>query len=235
MHEAAFHSSLGLTILGSEENISKISRKQMLEYRQENYIAPKMILVGVGEVDHKDFVDLAKKYFSNLKSSPEHEVLQTEAKYVGTEVKIIEENIPNLYYALAFQGPPIHSADMLTINLIQILIGNWDISMGSGKSTSSQFCSLVAHQELARSVQAFNHAYSDTSLFGIQTISNGGDEETEDLNTETAYALTKFCYKVRVEDVERGKNILKNQILSQYEGRLDSVCEEVGKYFWPNN
>jgi len=171
-----------------------------------------------------------KKYFSNLKSkSIDSFASDNHPKYVGTEIRLFDEGIPNLYMAIAFQGPPIHSADMLTINMIQILIGNWDVGMGCGKSSSSQFCHLVAHQGLARNVQAFNHAYSDTSLFGIQTISTGDDEQTEDLNSETVYAMTKFCYKVRNEDVERAKNILKNQILSQYEGRLDSVCEEVGK------
>jgi mitochondrial-processing peptidase subunit beta len=231
MHEGAFQSSLGYTILGKTENILTLKREQMLNYRDTFYTAPRMALVGVGEINHNDFVSLAKKYFSGVQSKPKNGYSDKvqEPTYIGAEVRVQEDNIPNLYHAVAFQGPSIHSADMLTINMIQLLIGNWDISMGAGKASSSQFCSLVAHQGLARNVQAFNHAYSDTSLFGIQTVSNGTDENTEDLNSETIYALTKFCYKVRDEDVIRAKNILKIQILSQYEGRLDSVCEEVGK------
>jgi len=203
----------------------------MIDYRDRYYIAPRMALIGVGEVNHDDFVNLAKKYFSGVASKPKIGFIEgpEDPKYIGTEMRVHEDNLSHLYYAIAFEGPPIHSADSIVIHMIQLLIGNWDISMGCGKYSSSQFCSLVAHQDLARSVQPFNHAYTDTSLFGIQTISSGNDEQTEFLNSETVYALTKFCYKVRDEDVARVKNTLKNHYLSLYEGRLDNICEEIGK------
>jgi len=41
--------------------------------------------------------------------------------------------------------------------------------------------------------------------------------------------MVRYCYQVRPEDLLRAKNILKNQILSLYEGRLDEICEEIGK------
>jgi mitochondrial-processing peptidase subunit beta len=60
-------------------------------------------------------------------------------------------------------------------------------------------------------------------------VGDGEDKPTDALNTEVVANMVKFCYKVSEHDLARAKNILKNQILSQYEGRLSDVCEEIGK------
>jgi processing peptidase subunit beta len=134
-----------------------------------------------------------------------------------------------LYQAIAFQGPSIHSPDILPVNIIQILLGSWDKAMGAGKHISSPLCQFIADNDLARSVTSFNHAYSDTGLFGIQTVSVGSEDKTETLNVEVMSQMTRLCYKLKEADLVRAKNILKNQILGQYEGRLDNICEEMGK------
>lgn len=227
LHESAYElSSLGRTILGPKENIKSLTRDQMLKFRHENYTGPNMSLVGVGDINHQDFVNLAKKYFSLL-SSTTPQVEKTQ--YLGSELKLWDDNIPLLYQAIGFQGPSIHSPDILTVNIIQILLGSWDMAMGAGKHISSNLCSFVADSGIARSVSAFNHAYSDTGLFGVQTVCEPDEHKTEQLNLEVMGQMTKLCYKVREDDLIRAKNVLKNQILGNYEGRLDNVCEEIGK------
>jgi mitochondrial-processing peptidase subunit beta len=164
IHQACYQqSSLGYTILGPKKNIQSLTREQMMEYRRNHYIAPKMILVGVGQVDHGMLTQLAKKYFSDLPVSSEGSLI-SEPKYIGTEVKIFDKNIPLLYQAIGFEGPSLHSADMLSVNIIQILLGSWDTSSGSGKHIHSDLCSMVAQNGWARSVSSFNHSYSDTGL-----------------------------------------------------------------------
>lgn len=227
LHESAFElSSLGRTILGSKQNIKSLTRNQMLDFRKNHYTGPNMTLVGVGDINHNDFVNLAKKYFNNLSSQT---VELEKTQYLGSELKVWDDKIPLLYQAIAFQGPPIHSAEILTVNIIQILLGSWDMAMGAGKHISSNLCSFVAEEGLARSISAFNHAYSDTGLFGVQTVCDPDEEKTESLNLEVMGQMTKLSYKVREEDLIRAKNVLKNQILANYEGRLENVCEEIGK------
>ena len=228
IHQACYQqSSLGHTILGSKKNIKNLTRDQMVEYRDTFYTAPNMILVGVGEVDHTKLTNLAKKFFSKLPSK--QVTLKSEPKYIGTEVKLFDKNIPLLYQAIGFEGPSLHSADMLSVNVLQILLGSWDISTGGGKHIHSSLCTMVAENGWARSISSFNHSYSDTGLFGVQMVSDGEDVPTESLNIEVVAHMAKFCYKIEEFDLQRAKNILKNQILSQYEGRLDDVCEEIGK------
>jgi len=236
LHEGAFQlSPLGYTILGPRENIQHLTRAQMIQYRDTFYTAPRMVLVGVGDINHQDFVGIARKYFQHLPSTPKnnYDDQMAEAQYVGGSVKVHDENIPFLYQAISFQGPPMHSPDILPMNIIQVLLGSWDKTAGSGKFIQSPLCHYVADLDLARSITSFSHAYSDTSLFGVQSVSDGTDEggegKTSMLTSRMVKEMTKFCYRVKAEDVTRAKNILKNHVVQSYEGRLDEACEDIGK------
>jgi processing peptidase subunit beta len=102
--------------------------------------------------------------------------------------------------------------------------------MGVGRHISSPFCANIAEMNLARSVTVFNHAYSDVGIFGVQLVQDEHQcEDTTTLHFFTTQSMTRLCYRVNKYELERAKNIFKNQILSQYEGRLDQVLEEVGK------
>jgi mitochondrial-processing peptidase subunit beta len=58
LHYTAYQTSpLGRTILGPEENIKSMTRDHIVNYIQANYIAPRIVVVGAGAVDHDQFVD----------------------------------------------------------------------------------------------------------------------------------------------------------------------------------
>jgi len=147
LHEAAYaYSPLGYSILGPKENIKSITKAQMQDYRNTHYIAPKMILVGVGEVNHDNLVKLGEKYFGKVPAKPIEAAYdpQENAKFVGSEVRFFDPNIPVMFSAIGFEGPPIHSSEMIAVNLMQVLLGSWDRSMGAGKYIQSHLCSVVA-------------------------------------------------------------------------------------------
>jgi len=52
---------------------------------------------------------------------------------------------------------------------------------------------------------------------------------SEKLNIEMVSQMTRLVYKISKDELERAKNVLKTQFISQYEGQLDNVCEEIGK------
>lgn len=227
LHTTAFQgSSLGFTILGPKENIQKISRQQMVNYRNAYYTAPRMVLVGTGNVDHEHLVKLGEKYFSSL-SAKEH-ATTPETRYVGSEYAMYNPELPFLHIAIGFEGPSLSSPDILTLNIIQLLLGTYDKAMGAGKHVSTAFCSKIAEKELARSVMPFNHAYSDTGLFGVHLVTDGV-KDVDTLMVETVSQMTRLCHKVNDIELERAKNLLKGQILASYEGGLNGILEEIGR------
>lgn len=227
LHATAFQgSSLGYTILGPKENIQKISRQQMVNYRSAYYTAPRMVLVGAGNVDHQQLVNLGEKYFSSLSAK---EIATTpETRYIGSEYAMYNPELPFLHIAIGFEGPSLSSPDILTLNIIQLLLGTYDKAMGAGKHVSTALCSKIAEKELARSVMPFNHAYSDTGLFGVHLVTDGV-KDVDTLMVETVSQMTRLCHKINDIELERAKNLLKGQILASYEGGLGGVLEEIGR------
>ena len=70
LHATAFQgTSLGRTILGSEENIRTLTRDQLVQYIQTQYTAPRMVVAGAGAVDHSELCSLAEEHFGGLPTS----------------------------------------------------------------------------------------------------------------------------------------------------------------------
>lgn len=94
LHGTAFMGSgLGRTILGSEANISSLTRNDLREYIDTHYLAPQMVIAGAGAVDHGELCDLADHYFGGLRSELNEEerksdaVCLDEGKFVGSDVR----------------------------------------------------------------------------------------------------------------------------------------------------
>lgn len=232
LHLTAYQgSSLGYTILGPEENIRRISRSQMLEYRNTFYTAPRMVLVGTGNVSHEKLVELGERYFSELPTQSKTNKPDTtpDAFYVGSDIHVLNPDIPLLHLTIAFEGPGLASGDNIALNLIQLMLGSYDKSMGASKYVTTPFLADMIDADLARYLAPFHHAYSDTSLFGIHSISSGVEDGTDSLMCGIVRHMSRFAYKVNSDELERAKNLLKNQVLMSYEGGLSRSVEEIGR------
>lgn len=232
LHLSAYQStSLGYTILGPEENIKSLTRNQMIEYRNTFYTAPRMVLVGAGNVSHEKMVELGKKYFEGVPSTSQtaQSDKTPEAHYIGSDVQVLNPEIPLMHGAIAFQGPGVASGDNIALSLIQIMLGSYDRSMGASKYITTPLCSAVSENEWARYLTPFSHAYSDTSLFGVHFISDGSEETSDSFMCGVVSHMTRFAYKVNPEELARAKNLLKNQVISAYEGGLSRALEEIGR------
>ena len=95
LHATAYATSgLGRTILGTEENISRLCRDDLREYVDTHYLAPSMVVAGAGDVDHAELCDLAERYFGGIRTELDEEqrsgggaVCLDEGKFVGGDVR----------------------------------------------------------------------------------------------------------------------------------------------------
>lgn len=63
LHATAFQGhSLGYSILGPLENIKTITKKDLRDYIDKNYTAPRIVLAAAGGIEHEAVVDIAEKY-----------------------------------------------------------------------------------------------------------------------------------------------------------------------------
>uniref|UniRef100_A0A7S1KL16 Mitochondrial-processing peptidase subunit beta n=1 Tax=Percolomonas cosmopolitus TaxID=63605 RepID=A0A7S1KL16_9EUKA len=229
LHERAFpKSSLGYTILGPEENIKNLTRIDMMDFRDRYYTGNRMVVAGVGNIDHEELVEIAQKKFESVPRGDSTFTDSAPAEFLGGDYIHSNDDIPLFHCCVGFEGPSIRDNDILVLNLIQLLCGHYDRSMGAGRYVSSPLCRRIAELGLARSVTPFNHAYTDRGLFGLHLVGDGG-EDTQWLLLEAVGGIVKLGHSLTQPQLARVKNLLKAQLLTQTEGNLDNVVEEVGR------
>jgi processing peptidase subunit beta len=79
---------LGRTILGPEENILSLERKDLVDYIQQHYTAPRMVIAGAGAVDHEQLCGFAAQHFGDVpKAAPAGglELAMEPARFTGSD------------------------------------------------------------------------------------------------------------------------------------------------------
>jgi len=222
---------LGRTILGPKKNILSIDRQDLSSYIKTNYTADRMVLVGAGGVDHGELVKLAEKHFSSLPVSqnpiPFGRLSPTKPTFVGSEVRIRDDEIPTANIAIAVEGVGWSSPDYFPMMVMQSIIGNWDRSLGLASLNSSRLSHIVSQHNLANSFMSFSTSYSDTGLWGIYLVSENL-LNLDDLVHFTLKEWTRMSIGPSEVEVERAKSQLKAALLLALDGST-AIAEDIGR------
>ena len=106
LHATAFQGTgLGRTILGPEENIRSLQRSDLVDYIQNHYTAPRMVIAGAGAINHEELCGLASQHFGNLPTGPKDSlaVAMDPAIFTGSDywyVTLIDRSIVFLLVSL---------------------------------------------------------------------------------------------------------------------------------------
>lgn len=229
LHATAFQgTSLGRTILGSEQNIRSLTRDQLVDYIQTQYTAPRMVVAGAGAVDHKELCDLADQHFGGLPtSSPgQVDVAMEPAVFTGSDYRVKFNSEDVGYMAVAFPTDSWTSEYAFPLMLMQLLLGSYDRASGMGANYASNLCQDVAENELCYSLNTFNTHYKDTGLFGVYAVCP--DNKVDDASWYIMNNLIRLVHSVGDEEVARAKVSLKAAMLSNLDGH-NNVAEEIGR------
>jgi processing peptidase subunit beta len=233
LHETAYMgSSLGLTILGPEENIRSITRSQLEEYIQTHYTGPRVVIAGAGGVQHDELVELSDKHFGSLAgpgSAPAGAMLAppaAPAHFVGSDIRLRDDAMPVAHVAIAMETGGWMDAHSFPISVLQQILGSWDRTSGGGATLASRMCRELSEHSGAHSATTFNTTYSDTGLFGVYFVapSHGVFPSAQTV----MYELARMTEEVTDEELQRAKQQLKTAMLMHIDGTT-AVCEDIGR------
>ncbi|XP_073149901.1 probable mitochondrial-processing peptidase subunit beta, mitochondrial [Henckelia pumila] len=230
LHATAFqYTPLGRTILGPAENIKTIGKEHLQNYITSHYTAPRLVIAAAGAVKHEDIVEQVKKLFTKLSTDPTtaSELVSKEpAIFTGSEIRMIDDDIPLAQFAVAFEGASWTDPDSIALMIMQSMLGSWNKNAGGGKHMGSELAQRVGIDEIAESMMAFNTNYKDTGLFGVHAVAK--PDCLDDLAYAIMYEITKLCYRVSEADVIRARNQLKSSLLLHIDG-TSPVAEDIGR------
>ena len=190
-----------------------------------------MVLVGTGGVEHQELVQLAEKHFSSLPVSPKPIRLGRQAhprtSFVGSEVRIRNDEIPTANIAIAVEGVGWSSPDYFPMLVMQSIFGNWDRSLGASPLLSSRLSNIISTNNLANSFMSFSTSYSDTGLWGIYLVSENL-MNLDDLVHFTLKEWSRMSIAPTDIEVERAKSQLKAGLLLGLDGTT-AIAEDIGR------
>jgi processing peptidase subunit beta len=99
LHAVAFQGTpLGRTILGPTKNIKSISRKDLVDYINDHYKGPRMVLAAAGGVDHAALINLAEAHLGSIEGMANPPAMD-DCRYTG-ERRVTRHSSPHFYISL---------------------------------------------------------------------------------------------------------------------------------------
>lgn len=196
----------------------------------DNVTPKKSLIVASGVKNHKEYVDLVKERLGELLPVPEHEYKRNPAVYIGGEYRTWTET-PQTNIMLAFESASWAETNIPVYYLMNTIIGS-GTSFSSGQPGKGLYSravtNLLQKYNYVDGVSAINAHFSDSGIFGLSI--EGPSSHSQDLMHVLLEELNRLKEPISDEELNRNKNILKMQILTQLEKQEDRL-EEIARNF----
>jgi len=226
-HQSAYRgSSLAFDILGPLENIKKISKNDIEQYVKTHYTAPRMVVSGVGDIEHGAFESIVKKNFASLPSAPVNGIRPNKgpAFFIGSDIRVRDDDMPRVHLAIGFETAGANDPDHYALMALQMMIGSHNQENSAiDQYAASDIVSTIAATGWANSIQPFNTIYSDTGIFGLYAVA--APNTLDRLGDQMIRTLVHHATHVPEQHLREAKAKLQFSLLSQYEGTEETVQE----------
>uniref|UniRef100_A0A0B7BLU0 Mitochondrial-processing peptidase subunit beta n=1 Tax=Arion vulgaris TaxID=1028688 RepID=A0A0B7BLU0_9EUPU len=228
LHSIAYQGTpLGQTVLGPSENIKSIKRSDLVNYAQNNFKGPRIVVAAAGGVNHGDLCKLAEQYFGKISYAYDSEIPDLpQTRFTGSELRVRDDFLPLAHVAIAVESCGWQNPDSLALTLASTLIGSWDRSHGGGVNHASQLARHSAQLNLAHNFQSFSTHYSDTGLWGIYFACD--KMLIDDFIYNVQHEWMRLCGGVKESEVERARNMMITNVLLHLNGSTP-VCDDIGR------
>lgn len=179
-------------------------------------------------MEHQQLLDLAQKHLSSVSRVYEEDAVPglTPCRFTGSEIRHRDDALPLAHVAIAVEGPGWANPDNVTLQVANAIIGHYDCTYGGGVHLSSPLASVAVANKLCQSFQTFNISYSDTGLLGAHFVCDA--MSIDDMVFFLQGQWMRLCTSATESEVTRGKNILRNALVSHLDGTTP-VCEDIGR------
>lgn len=219
VQEAAFQDqSIGRTILGTIQSVSKFASADLHQYRSSRYGADAMVLAAAGGVDHDSIVAMVERHFGGHGAGAASET--APAQFTGG-LRCSAKQFEQSHIALAFEGPSYGNEAFFTAQVLNGILG--------GGISSRLFQEIRENRGLCYSIYSYSWALTDTGLFGVHAAT--GEALLPELMDVLRVELDRMASDVpSPSEVARAKAQLKAGLLMSLESsgaRAEQLARQV--------
>ncbi len=150
---------LGMTILGTEENVQGFTSGQLQAYYKEYYAPETAIITITGRVDHDDCVRNIEKFFMGVVNDGIKRDLTIPVPHKG--INIYEKDLEHIYLCIGTGGVSQVDGRRYPMYVLNALMG--------GSMSSYLFQEIREQRGLVYNIYSYVSCYHDTGTFGIST------------------------------------------------------------------
>src|SRR5690606_33268832 len=194
-----------------------MSRDDLASYLHDHYRPERMVVVGVGQVDHDALVRLAGEAFAPMTALPRLDF--QPARYGGGERRI-RRKLEQAHVTVGFDGVAYHAPDYYAMQVYATVLG--------GGMSSRLFQEIREVRGLAYSVYAFAHGYVDAGGVGVYAATD--PEKVRALIPVIAGEMQALAAKADEDEVARARAQLKAGLLMSLESptsRMDQIGRQL--------
>jgi len=124
---------MGQPILGDIDNIRQINRDMVIDFHRRNYFGENMVVVGTGNIEHQQLVDLVEQHFANLPRKSNMPIHNQEKPIFNPGLLMIrDDEMVNSSVGVFYDAPSWKDPDFYSFLLLQRIFGNYAIDQNAG-------------------------------------------------------------------------------------------------------
>jgi predicted Zn-dependent peptidase len=195
---------LGRPVLGSEESINRLSRRQIHGYYSRRYRPSEMVVSVAGNIDHGEVVRLVRSAFAGrladggtgVGQRPDRRQHQLPAK----SIKVVSDDTEQANIVLGSMGLSRFDERRFVLGVLTTAIG--------GGMSSRLFQQIREQRGLAYSTYSFTSSYAGDGLFGLYAGCQPGKAD-EVVSIMKAVLESVAADGLSPDEIERGKGQLR--------------------------
>ena len=163
LEEALFGDQpLGWNIAGPRETIRRVTRQELITYRERFYQPHNMVIVLAGAIQLSQAKKLAQRFFGLAKNTavPEAHAFLPVVETITSPVKLLKKDTQQIQVALGYPAYPHKHPRQTAAQLLATILG--------GTMSSRLFIQVRERRGLAYSVRAGLNFYEDVGAFVVQ-------------------------------------------------------------------
>jgi predicted Zn-dependent peptidase len=211
----------GRSIAGTKENIKKMTRNDIINYKKKNYVAEKTLVVVAGKIDKKEVFKEIEKSFKNIPVSKGLKAVKTKESQKETQIKTKNKKTDQTHLSFGFRTFSYRDKKNRSKALLLA-------SILGGSMSSRLFLKLREEMGVAYYVSAGSSAQKDCGYLNIRAGVNNGRLK------EVVLEILKECERIANDGISpRELNKAKTIRISRLKMGLES-SDDIA-YFYGTN
>ncbi|NKB25557.1 MAG: insulinase family protein [Kiritimatiellae bacterium] len=206
--------ALGRPLIGTPENIRRVTRKEILDFKNKKYVSNNTVITFAGKIDHAACVHQVAKRLGSIKKRTKPSFTRVTSKTVQKRVAVASKEIEQSHLAIGVKLFGRKDPRRFAAKLLSIILG---------ENMSSRLFQIVREKYgLAYSIHSSVQLFDDTGVF---IISVGLDR----LQTDKAIALIfKELNRIKEKPVSKSElKRAKDYTIGQMQIGLESTAHQM--------